>query len=301
MVARRVLLTCVVLSCFSVFASAEKLRVAVAANFAKPVEKLLHEFAKTHPHSAQISQASTGVLYQQIRHGAPFDILLAADIRRPQLLEEQGLIYENYRKTYAIGQLALWSAISDDEISLQDLNDYTGRVALAGPHIAPYGLAAKQTLISLELWSKYDDNLIVGNNINQTYQQIVTGAVNYGFISYSQLLESKTGHGVLIDSDLHKPLEQQMVVLKHSENTELAIQFFEFLLTDKAQQLIVETGYQQAHKTLEKVAPAETPVAPKKQKAIQPEAKQVATAGLNSSTDYLADETKVTGSQIGKL
>ncbi|OUS25939.1 molybdate ABC transporter substrate-binding protein [Thalassotalea sp. 42_200_T64] len=301
MVARRVLLTFVILSCFSVFASATKLRVAVAANFAKPVEKLLNEFAKTHPHKSQISQASTGVLYQQIRHGAPFDILLAADVRRPQLLEEQGFIYENYRETYAIGQLALWSANSDIEISLQDLNEYSGRLALAGPHIAPYGLAAKQTLISLGLWSKYDDNLIVGNNINQTYQQIVTGAVNYGFISYSQLLNSKVGHGVLIDSHLHKPLEQQMVVLKHSENTELAIQFFEFLLTDKAQKMIVETGYQQALPPPDKVKPdLDSAVHNKNNRNPQTE-KQVATAKLNNSATDIAEETQVTGSSSGKL
>lgn len=243
MVTTRVLLSCLILYFTTFAADANKLRIAVSANFAIPIEALVIEFKKTHAFNEQISVASTGVLYQQIRHGAPFDIFLAADLRRPQLLEEQGLIHEKYRKTYAIGQLALWSATSDKSISLDDLKTYDGRIAAAGPHIAPYGLAAKETLISLNLWTKYHQKLIVGNNINQTYQQIFSGAVSYGFISYSQLLNSKVGHGILIDSSLHHSLEQQMVVLKHAENISLAAQFFEFLLSNTAQTIISNTGY----------------------------------------------------------
>lgn len=243
MVKIRVLLSYIII-CFATFtAHAEKLKIAVSANFATPIKALVEEFKKTHPFTEQISVASTGVLYQQIRHGAPFDIFLAADIRRPQLLEEQELIFDKYRKTYAIGQLALWSANSDKSISLDDLKDHQGRIAAAGPHIAPYGLAAKETLMSLNLWTKYHQKLIVGNNINQTYQQILSGAVSFGFISYSQLLSSKVGHGVLVDNSLHHVLEQQMVVLKHAENIELATQFFEFLLTNTAQKIMSETGY----------------------------------------------------------
>lgn len=222
---------------------AQSLRIAVSANFAKPVEKLVEMFSKSTPLNAQITVASTGVLYQQIRHGAPFDIFFAADIRRPQLLEEQGLVFDQYRKTYAIGQIALWSAISKTEISLEDLKQYKGRIALAGPHIAPYGLAAKEALISSNLWSKYNDKLIVGNNINQTYQQIFTGAVKFGFISYSQLLDSKVGKGVLIDQKLHHSLEQQMVVLNNAKNIKIASQFFEFILTKQAQGFLSENGY----------------------------------------------------------
>ncbi|WP_068545967.1 molybdate ABC transporter substrate-binding protein [Thalassotalea crassostreae] len=230
----------------SATAQAETLRVAVASNFAKPIERLSAEFNKTHPHKIQISSASSGVLYQQIRHGAPFDLFLSADLRRPQLLEEQGLILENYRNTYAIGQIAIWSAIAEEPVSLENLKHYDGRIALAAPHIAPYGLAAKQSLIKMDLWSKFHRQLITGNNINQTYQQILTGAVRYGFISHSQLLDSKHGFGTVIDSKLHKPLEQQMVVLKNAENIELATSFFNYLLTDEAQHLISTQGYERA-------------------------------------------------------
>lgn len=243
----------------SSFANKEQqLKIAVSANFAKPVKILLKEFAKTHQVKPQISVSSTGVLYQQIRHGAPFDLYFSADIRRPQLLEEQGLILANYRKTYALGRLAIWSAISRDAIKISDLESHDGRIAIAGPHIAPYGLASKQALISLNLWHKYHNQLITGNNINQTYQQTITGAVKYGFISYSQLLESTMGHGLLLDDNLHEPLEQQMVVLKNAANSELATQFFEYILSIEAQKHIQKLGYSPAITVPEEIAPQET-------------------------------------------
>ncbi|TRX53821.1 molybdate ABC transporter substrate-binding protein [Thalassomonas sp. M1454] len=240
---RLTIITLVIFLSISLPSNAQTLRIAVSANFAKPVERLAQIFSKSTPIKPQITVASTGVLYQQIRHGAPFDLFFAADIRRPQLLEEQGLVFDEYRKTYAIGQIALWSATSKTEIQLEDLRQYKGRIAIAGPHIAPYGLAAKEALISSNLWSKYDDQLIVGNNINQTYQQIFTGAVKFGFISYSQLLDSKVGNGVLIDQTLHHSLEQQMVVLKNAENIDIAAKFFEFVLSKHAQEFLATQGY----------------------------------------------------------
>ena len=219
------------------------LKIAVAANFATTIDKLLLEFAKTHPHTPQVSVASTGVLYQQIRHGAPFDIFFAADIKRPALIEEQNLVFEQYRKTYAIGQIALWSATASEQISFNDLIEHQGRIALAAPHIAPYGRAAKQALMDKDLWGKYHNNIIVGNNINQTLQQTLTGAVKYGFISYSQLLNTKTGFGELVDINTYEPIEQQMVVLKNAQNIEVATKLFEFILSTKGQKIIAQNGY----------------------------------------------------------
>ena len=242
------------LLCLIMPVHAQTLRIAVASNFAKPLERLLTEFKKTHPHNTQISSASSGVLYQQIRHGAPFDMFLSADIRRPELIEKQELVYENYRQPYAIGQIALWSATSGNPISIDDLKQHDDRIAIAAPHIAPYGQAAKQALLNIDLWSKFHRKLITGNNINQTYQQTLTGAVRYGFISYSQLLDSNVGHGILIDNNLHTPLEQQMVVLKNARNIELATAFFNFLLSEKAQQLIAEQGYLPVIKTPDKAS-----------------------------------------------
>ena len=89
---------------------ADELRVAVASNFLLPIKELSSEFEKNSANKIVVISASTGKLYAQIKQGAPFDILLAADSLRPELLEKEGIGISGSRFTYAVGRLALWSA-----------------------------------------------------------------------------------------------------------------------------------------------------------------------------------------------
>ena len=61
-------------------ARAAEVRVAVAANFAAPMQTLAQSFEQDTGHQAVLSLGSTGNFYAQIKHGAPFDVLLAADV-----------------------------------------------------------------------------------------------------------------------------------------------------------------------------------------------------------------------------
>ncbi|TKB47390.1 molybdate ABC transporter substrate-binding protein [Thalassotalea mangrovi] len=245
-----VLLTCATLLLSATTKAEQSLKIGVSANFTEPLKQLVDTYnEKFEPDiDVKLSVAATGVLYQQVRHGAPFDMVFAADIKRPQLIEEEGLALENSRFTYATGQLALWST-TRDQVALDDLTPYQGRIAIAAPHLAPYGKASKEALLSLDLWRKFHDKVITGNNISQTYQQTRTGAVDFGIISYSQFLLSDTGSGVLIDSQLHEPIEQQMLILKSTLNEDLARKFQQFILSDSSQELIISMGYADTRKT----------------------------------------------------
>ncbi|MDN3651901.1 molybdate ABC transporter substrate-binding protein [Thalassotalea ponticola] len=228
---------------------ANELRIACAANFAKPLEHLLTEFNKQVSIKPKVSIGASGVLYQQLRHGAPFDIFFSADTLRPKLLKQQELIVDNAIATYAVGQLALWSNSKQTAISLSSLTNHQGRIAIADPNIAPYGQAAKEVLVNHNLWQHFQHKLVIGHNINQTYQHTLSGAVDYGFISYYQLLSSDRGTGVLIDPQLHQPLEQQMVILKSSKNIELARQLYQYVLSAEGQAIIAQYGYIQPSNT----------------------------------------------------
>ena len=88
---------------------AEPLRVAVAANFQVPAEEIVRSFEQATGHDVEMSAGSTGALYAQITHGAPFDVFLAADQERPRRLEHEATAVAGSRFTYALGRLALWS------------------------------------------------------------------------------------------------------------------------------------------------------------------------------------------------
>jgi molybdate transport system substrate-binding protein len=220
--------------------SEQPLRIAVSSNFTPVLKKLLIEFHQQTDIKTQIISGATGALFLQIRHGAPFDMFIAADSTRPEQLEQQNLLVMDSRKTYAFGQLALLSLDSNTKVS--DLNNIPNRFAIANPNTAPYGIAAKQTLEHLGLWQQYKSKLILGVNVNQTFSQIRSQAVTLGLVANSQLvLNALTG--VIIPSDFYQPIEQQLAIIKNSININKAQKLSEYLLSEKVQQKIIGFGY----------------------------------------------------------
>lgn len=217
------------------------LRIAVAANFAPVLEKILVGFSRQYKIEVQVISAASGTLYQQIRHGAPFDVFLSADSVRPQKLIQEKLALPDSLHTYAFGQLALWSA-QHQTLTFDNLQGFTGKFAIANPRTAPYGKAAKQALLHLSLWEKINPQLVIGINVNQTFQQIRSQAVPYGIVAYSQL-KLKDLQGRLIPQHFHQPIAQQLVILKSTRNADYAQQLVSYLLSDDTQKKISQFGY----------------------------------------------------------
>jgi molybdate transport system substrate-binding protein len=217
------------------------LRIAVAANFAQTLKLLLADLPNKEKINYQIISAATGTLYQQIKHGAPFDIFLSADATRPKLLEQDKLIIANSRKTYAFGQIALWSATQQIS-SLNDLNSYSNKLAIANPHTAPYGKAAQQALQHLSLWQKLKNQFVTGININQTFQQVRSQAVPFGIVAHSQLVINKY-QGIIIPPEYYQPIAQQLVIIKASQQVTLAQQVSDFILQVSSQHKLQQLGY----------------------------------------------------------
>ncbi len=216
------------------------LRIAVAANFTPVLKKLLVVFEQQTQIKTQVISGASGAMYLQIKHGAPFDIFLSADSKRPQQLERDNLIVAGSRQTYAVGQLALLTSTLTP--SLASLHDIPKRFAIANPDVAPYGKAAKETLAYLNLWPRYKNRLIKGININQTFAQVRSKAVMSGLVAYSQLVLNNLS-GVVIPTNYHQPITQQLVIIKKSQNQEKAKQLSHFLRSKKIQHLISQYGY----------------------------------------------------------
>ncbi len=232
-------------------AGAGEVRVAVASNFHNPLKVIAKHYEKRTGHKVRIITGSTGKLYAQIAHGAPFDLFLAADSKRPQLLERNGQAMSGSRFTYALGRLALWSVkpdvLSEDGVSsLRKMN--FKRLAMANPKTAPYGLAASQTLKKLKLWEKLGARAVRGENIGQTFQFVLSGNVGLGFVALSQVLDPKNkskGRYWKVPSDFHDPLKQDAVLLARGDGNPVAKSFLEFLKSETAGKVILSYGYDQ--------------------------------------------------------
>ena len=230
------------------------LNIAVSANFSHALKTLLPEFEKSTGIDTQIFTGSTGNLFQQIHHGAPYDIFIAADKIRPQRLITANKALANSAKTYAFGTISFWSAqwqtlaqsaekLPTFDNIIDKISNEKIRVAIANPNIAPYGLAAKQAIESNKLWHIINKNqMITGSNINQTFQQVRSGAVPLGIVADSQLIVNHL-IGVTIPHQHYQPIEQQLVIISASNNIQQAKQLSQYLLSTESQNIIKKLGY----------------------------------------------------------
>ena len=160
---------------------ANEIRIAVASNFYPTMKAIVDQFELENYEFSKINKivlisGSSGKHYAQIINGAPFDIFFSADQARPALLEEKGIVEYQSRFTYALGKIVLWSPTNGFVYSEgQVLYDNNFRfLAIANPKIAPYGIATKETLVSMGLWKNMDKKLVRGENIAQAFQFINT-------------------------------------------------------------------------------------------------------------------------------
>ena len=235
----------------SASARADELNVAVAANFVGTLKQLAPLFQQARGHALVISPGSSGQLYAQIRHGAPYDVLLSADTERARKLEDDGLGVRGTRFTYALGKLVLWSpkvGVIDARASLLKRPD-PPFVAIADPTNAPYGAAAEKVLAALELLSQLRaaKKLVLGESVAQAYQFAASGHAACAFVALSQVQAADgkvPGSYWLVPPALYGGLEQDAVLLAASKKAPVAQQFLTWLRTDaKALGVIRAAGY----------------------------------------------------------
>jgi molybdate transport system substrate-binding protein len=222
-------------------ALSDTLRVASAANFKSTLLLIAESFKADTDHDLRISAASTGVLYNQILHGAPFDILLAADTEKPELLERQGYVLAGSRFTYAYGRLVLayrpaLAPIAAGGIAAV-LTSPGLDLVIANPGHAPYGRAAAAVLAKHTLAP--DARLLRAANVSQAYQMWFTSGADATLVGKSYAPENF----LVVASSLYPPLEQQAVILKTTSNPALAERFMEFMQSAPIRKLIEARGY----------------------------------------------------------
>lgn len=224
-------------------ARAEVATVAVASNFITTLEKLGERFEEESGHTIRIVSGSTGKLYTQIMHGAPFDLFLAADAERPALLTSEG--QASAPITYATGRLVLWSRKGSDPA--EDLGSAAiERLAIANPDLAPYGRAAMEALTELGRTGANAPALVMGENVAQAIAMLATGNVDHGVIPLSIRTNAammKAGTIQRIPAPLHQPIRQDAVLLNQGQKNPAAVAFFAFLTSEAAQDIIIADGY----------------------------------------------------------
>jgi len=225
------------------FVRAGEVKAAVAANFTAAMKEIAAGFEAATGHKVLASYGSTGKLYAQIENGAPFEVFLAADRKRPAMLEDAGTA--SGRFTYAVGKLVLWSAdpgLVDAAGKVLQTGRFR-RLAIANPATAPYGAAAMQVIGALGLGDSLQEKLVRGDSIAQTYQFVATANAGLGFVALAQVVLNPSGSRWEVPQALYDPIRQDAVLLRAGAGNPAAAALLAYLKSAPARAVIERFGY----------------------------------------------------------
>jgi len=226
------------------------IRIAAAANVSYALPELIRAFHLHYPDiTVQTTLGGTGTLTAQIRHGAPYDLLMAADLSYPQALYTEGLALER-PLIYARGALALLSvqprSFSKGLRLLLDKQIHT--IAIANPKTAPYGKASFEALSHSGLLTQLKSKFVYGESIAQAVAYTVTAA-DIGLVARSSLYSSKMAaytegkQWISVDPALYRPIDQGMVILTAAKANVEVRRWYDYILSAEAGKIWQRYGY----------------------------------------------------------
>lgn len=224
--------------------SRPELIVAAAADLMLALREIAPLFEQKHQARVILTFGSTGQLTQQIQHGAPVDVFFAANVAYMEDLRAKGAVLADSVETYARGQIVL--ATHRDRPPLAALRDLARndvrRVAIANPAHAPYGMAAREALVSAGVWAQVLPKLVYGENIRQALQFLETGNVDAAIVALSVAQVPDVRYAP-IDSNLHRPIIQAAAVTARSRQPDLARAFIRFVNGPQGRPIMKRFGF----------------------------------------------------------
>jgi molybdate transport system substrate-binding protein len=224
----------------------DALFIGTASNLQYAMIKLADEFEEETGIETQLLINSSGNITAQIEQGLPVDVFVSADMQYPMVLFRNGYGLDR-PLVYAYGEIVLVSH-DDAQPSFEAmLDEEVDKVAIANPKTAPYGQKARLALQNAGVWDTLQSKIVLGDNVSQANHFISSGAAEYGIIAKSLVVgaekEGIAGWTAIPDS-LYNPIMQGVLVIKHDAlNQTDAEAFLQFMVSDKAKDILNAYGY----------------------------------------------------------
>ncbi len=166
--------------------------MGVAASIQPVAEEVAARFEAEHGTPVTLVTGASGILAEQLRQGAPLDLIVSADSRYTSALAADGSLDPASVVVLANGELVAVTSLdheADDVASLLR-SGAVRQIALANPDIAPYGEAARRYLRDAKLWEQASERVVYGENVAHALQFVASGNAEVGFVPRSLLIAS---------------------------------------------------------------------------------------------------------------
>jgi len=226
------------------------LTVSAAANLSAAFTEIGKLYEAQTGDTVLFNFGASGSLAQQIEQGAPVDLFAAANVGFVDELEQKGLVLPGTVQTYARGQIVLWTR-SDSPVKLDRIEDLSqpevGKVAIANPDRAPYGLAAREALKAAGVWEAVQPKIVIAETIQQAHQYAETGNVDAAIgalsLSVPAAAGGSPGRYAVVPQELYTPLDQALAVIKGTKNETAARAFAAFIAGPQGRGVLQKYGF----------------------------------------------------------
>lgn len=246
------------------FAQAENLSISVAASLAPSFERISQKFRTLNPQDTlQVNYGASSVLARQIQYGAPADLFISANKKWIEYLDAANKLSDDGFNHLVSNQLVLvksrdtganhLSQSCYDQSTTQNYLSFLAGiddlVVVAEMSHVPLGIYTKQTLIKSGFYDKMLTKLIPSANARSTLAFIEQKQVDYGFLYYSDAINSKSIDIIcIIPSDFHDPINYYFAKVQNTQNisqskTELIARFSRYLTSDEVKAIFVSHGF----------------------------------------------------------
>jgi molybdate transport system substrate-binding protein len=230
--------------------NAQEIRVAAAADLQFALNELAARYEKQTGTKIDVSYGSSGNFFAQIQNGAPFDLLLSADIEYPRKLEAAGLAEPGTLYEYAIGRIVIWMP-ADARVDVAKLGwkvllePGVEKIAIANPEHAPYGRAAVTALRNAGIYEQVRAKLVYGENIAQAAEFVSSRNAQAGILALSLANSPRMRDGKRweIPANMHEPIAQGAIVLKGAKDKQGARAFLAFLKSGAGRKILDSYGF----------------------------------------------------------
>jgi molybdate transport system substrate-binding protein len=224
------------------------LYVSVAISLRPALEEAIAEYCSGGERpDVLLNSGGSAVLLQQIRHGAPADLMISASSDEIDRLVDEGLAVAATRRRLASNRLVVVVPLGAPVPS--SVNDLAGAgfdlVVVANPRTSPLGRYTRQALGALELWDRLEPRTVQAENARYALDYVARGEVAAGvvYVTDAHLRGDRVSRGPEIAVWLHDPIGYEGVVLQGTSRSKAAAALLEWLSSPVAQSVLDRHGF----------------------------------------------------------
>jgi len=190
-------------------------------------------------------------LRTQIEEGAPVDVFASANAKEMDTLVTSSFVTTDIAQVFLTNKLVVILP-ADNPAALEKLEDLANpgiKLVLAAEEV-PVGKYSRQAfdLMDASFGTGFKDKVLANvvsneDNVKQVVAKIQLGEADAGIVYTSDAIAAPDLKTIEIPADLNVIAKYPIAPLVNSENTELAAQFIEYVLSAEGQSVLAKWGF----------------------------------------------------------